>query len=76
MSISLFLRGDTTITTISGDNITIFELESRSNIIMGLSTRTIDENVIIKKTPIGITVSNPINKSIFSGIKPVEAVIQ
>jgi hypothetical protein len=73
MSYTLFLRGDTTVTTISGDSVTIFELENQSNIILGILSRNFGESTILKKTPIGINVSSPINKSFFTGLKPIDA---
>lgn len=73
---TVILRGDSTVRDINGDSITIFELEGiSSNVIMGLSIRTLSNGEKrIRRTPIMITVHQAVNKSIFNGVKAIEAI--
>lgn len=67
---SILIRGDSTLKTISGDNVTIFELEKNNNIVIGLILRRLDEHrTITIETPLKVEVSEPINKSGFYGLK-------
>lgn len=74
MSFTMYLRADTTLTTISGDNVTIFELENRANVIIGILSRKIDDQYKLIKIPVFVKVHTPVNKSFFSGVKPMEAI--
>lgn len=69
----IILRGDTTVRNMNGDTITIAELEGKTNIIIGVAIRSLDNGEKqIRRTPVKIKVHYPIT-NYFNNTKTIDA---